>query len=245
VNEFAQGIQAWWGPGLAFAAGVVSFASPCVLPLVPGYLSFVAGSQGAERRRSILPTLLFILGFATVFTALGAVSRVFVPLLTGPAGRLVGGLVVAVVGVLMLLYALRLGSPALFAERRPLLSRVRPGPAGALPLGMAFAVGWTPCIGPVLAAILGLALAQGGGLWGATLLFSYSLGLGVPFLLVGLGVGRLTGAMGFVKRNYHWFAGTGGALLVTIGVLLVTNLWLPLLGRLGLLRLVQNFSPPI
>ncbi|MGH2724077.1 MAG: cytochrome c biogenesis CcdA family protein [Actinomycetota bacterium] len=244
MNEFAEAIQAWWGPALAFAAGVVSFASPCVLPLVPGYLSFVTGTQG-ERRRSVLPTLLFILGFATVFTALGAVSRVFVPLLTGPVGRLVGGLVVVAVGVLMLLYALRLGSPVLFTERRPLLSRVRPGPAGALPLGMAFAVGWTPCIGPVLAGILGLALAQGGGLWGATLLFSYSMGLGVPFLLVGMGVGRLTGALGFVKRNYHWFAGTSGALLVTIGVLLATNLWLPLLSRLGLLQLVQDFSPPI
>ena len=245
MNGFAEAIQSWWGPALAFAAGVVSFASPCVLPLVPGYLSFVAGSQGTRERRSILPTVLFILGFATVFTALGAVSRVFVPLLTGPVGRLAGGLVVAVIGVLMLLYALRLGSPALFAERRPLLSRVRPGAAGAFPLGMAFAVGWTPCIGPVLAAILGLALVQGGGLWGATLLLSYSLGLGLPFLLVGLGVGRLTGALGFVKRNYHWFAGTSGVLLVTIGVLLATNLWLPLLSRLGVLRLVQDFNPPI
>jgi cytochrome c-type biogenesis protein len=157
----------------------------------------------------------------------------------------VGGILVAAVGVLMLLYAFRLGSPRLFAERRPLLERVRPGPAGALPLGMAFAVGWTPCIGPVLAGILALALAQGGGLWGATLLFFYSLGLGLPFILVGLGVHRLMGALGFVKRNYHWFAGVGGSLLVGIGVLLATNLWVPLLSRLGILRLVQDFVPPL
>jgi cytochrome c-type biogenesis protein len=82
-------------------------------------------------------------------------------------------------------------------------------------------------------------------LWGATLLFFYSLGLGLPFVLIGLGVRRLTGTLTFVKRNYHWFAGVGGTLLVTIGVLLAFNLWLPLLSRLGLLRLVQGFTPPI
>jgi cytochrome c-type biogenesis protein len=110
---------------------------------------------------------------------------------------------------------------------------------------MAFAAGWTPCIGPVLAGILGLAVAQGGGVWGAVLLFSYSLGLGLPFVLIGLGVRRLTGALAFVKRNYHWIAGTGGVILVAIGVLLATDLWVPLLSRLGVLRLVQGFTPPI
>jgi cytochrome c-type biogenesis protein len=244
---FDEALQAWWGPVLAFAAGTVSFASPCVLPLVPGYLSFVTGSRGEQGtgRRALLPSLLFVLGFAVVFTSLGAFSKVLVPVVNSPAGRIVGGILVAAVGVLMLLYAFRLGSPRLFAERRPLLERVRPGPAGALPLGMAFAVGWTPCIGPVLAGILALALAQGGGLWGATLLFFYSLGLGLPFILVGLGVHRLMGALGFVKRNYHWFAGVGGSLLVGIGVLLATNLWVPLLSRLGILRLVQDFVPPL
>lgn len=244
-SEFAEALNAWWAPALAFAAGVVSCASPCVLPLLPGYLSFISGSQGEENRRPLVPMLLFVLGFATVFSALGAFSRVFVPVLRSPAGQRVAGILVVLVGALMLLFALRLGSPVLFAERRPFISRVRPGPVGALPLGMAFAVGWTPCIGPVLAGILGLALAQGGGLWGAVLLFFYSLGLGLPFVLIGLGVRRLAGALAFVKRNYHWFAGVGGALLVTIGVLLAFNLWVPLLSRLGLLRLVQGFTPPI
>lgn len=243
--EFGNAIQAWWGPALAFAAGVVSFASPCVLPLVPGYLSFMTGAQGEVERRRVLPTVLFVVGFAIVFTALGAFAGVFVPLLNHPVGRAMAGGVVVAIGVLMLLYAVRLGSPRLFAERRPLLSRIRPGPAGALPLGMAFAIGWTPCVGPVLAAILALALAQGGGPWGAILLFAYSLGLGLPFLLIGLGVARLTGALSFVRRNYHWFAGVSGTLLVGIGLLVATNQWVPLLSRLGVLRLVDGFTPPI
>lgn len=243
--DFESALQAWWAPALAFAAGVVSFASPCVLPLVPGYLSFVSGSHADEERRRVLPLLLFVLGFAIIFTLLGAFSRVFVPVVTTPAGRVASGLLVVAVGILMLLYALRLGSPTLFAERRPLLARVRPGPAAALPLGMAFAVGWTPCIGPVLAGILGLALAQGGGAWGAVLLFAYSLGLGLPFVILGLGVRRFLGVFSFVKRNYHWFAGVGGTMLVAIGILVATNQWLPLLSRLGVLRWVQNVQPPI
>lgn len=242
--EFADALAAWWGPGLAFAAGVVSCASPCVLPLLPGYLSFISGT-GEDGRRPLLPMLLFVLGFAVVFTSLGAFSSVFVPALRSPAATRIAGALVVAVGLLMLLYALRVGSPTLFAERRPFLDRVRPGPVSALPLGMAFAAGWTPCIGPVLAGILGLAVAQGGGAWGAVLLFSYSLGLGLPFVLIGLGVRRLTGALAFVKRNYHWFAGTGGVVLMAIGVLLAADLWVPLLSRLGILRLVQGFTPPI
>jgi cytochrome c-type biogenesis protein len=243
--EFGDALTAWWAPALAFAAGVVSFASPCVLPLVPGYLSFVSGSRETGERRSLLPMLLFVTGFAVVFTSLGAFSRVLVPVVNSPTGQRVAGILVLAIGVLMLLFALRLGTPALFADRRPLLARVRPGPVGALPLGMAFAVGWTPCIGPVLAAILTLALAQGGGLRGAVLLLAYSFGLGLPFVLVGLGVQRLLGALAFVKRNYHWFASVSGVLLVAIGVLLITGQWVALLSRLGLLRLVRGFTPPI
>jgi cytochrome c-type biogenesis protein len=243
--DVAPDLTVWWAPALAFAAGVVSSASPCVLPLLPGYLSFISGAEGEDERRPLLPLFLFVLGFAAVFTALGAFSKVFVPLLRSEWGGRVAGVFVMAIGLLMILYAARLGSPALFAERRPFLSRVRPGPAGAFPLGMAFAVGWTPCIGPVLAGILGLALAQGGGPWGAVLLFFYSLGLGLPFFLIGLGVRRLTTALDFVKRNYHWFAGVGGAFLMVIGVLLATNQWVPLLSRLGILRLVRGFTPPI
>jgi cytochrome c-type biogenesis protein len=249
--DVSGALEAWWAPGLAFAAGVVSCASPCVFPLLPGYVSFVSGGQAVSaeasetRERPIVPMLLFVLGFALIFTSLGAFSRTFVPIVNSAVGRRVAGIVVVAIGLLMLLYAFRLGGPRLYVERRPFLSRVRPGPMGALPLGMAFAVGWTPCVGPVLAGILGLALAQGGGAWGAVLLFFYSLGLGLPFILVGLGVRRLMGAFSFVKRNYRWFAGVSGGLLVTIGVLLATNQWVSLLSRLGLLRLVRNFTPPL
>jgi cytochrome c-type biogenesis protein len=243
--DVSQALTAWWAPGLAFAAGVVSCASPCVLPLLPGYLSFVSGAQGRTDRRPVAPMVLFVLGFAAVFTALGAFSKVFVPLFRSEWGQRVAGVLVVAIGILMVLYALRMGSPALFTERRPFLARVPTGPVGALPLGMAFAIGWTPCIGPVLAGILGLALAQGGGAWGATLLFFYSLGLGLPFVLIGLGVRRLTTALVFVKRNYHWFAGVSGGMLMAIGVLLATNLWIPLLSRLGVLRWVRGFTPPI
>jgi cytochrome c-type biogenesis protein len=243
--DVSAGLEAWWAPGLAFAAGMVSCASPCVLPLLPGYLSFISGGQGEEESRPLAAMLLFVLGFALVFSTLGAFTTTVVPIFRSELGQRIAGLAVVGIGALMLLYAMRLGNPALFAERRPFLSKVRPGPAGALPLGMAFAAGWTPCIGPVLAGILTLAAAQGGGAWGATLMFFYSLGLGLPFILVGLGVRRLMGAMRFVKRNYHWYAGVSGALLVSIGILLATNQWVPLLTRLGLLRLIRTFTPPL
>jgi cytochrome c-type biogenesis protein len=242
--EIGNALSAWWAPALAFAAGVVSCASPCVLPLLPGYLAFVSGG-GEGERRPLVPVLFFVLGFAIVFTAVGAFTETLRPVLRSQLGLRIAGVVVVAFGVLMLMEAFRVGIPALYADRRPFLSRVRPGRAGALPLGMAFAAGWTPCIGPVLAGILTLAAAQGGGAWGALLMFSYSLGLGLPFVLVGLGTQRLFGILGFVKRNYHWFAGVSGALMVAIGVLLAANLWQVFLVRIGLLRLIRGFTPPI
>jgi cytochrome c-type biogenesis protein len=143
----------------------------------------------------------------------------------------------------MILYALRLGSPSLFAERRPLLQRVHPGRAWAFPLGVAFGAGWTPCIGPVLAGVLALAAAQGGSLRGALLLFVYSMGLGIPFLLVGLGLRQLMGALTVVKRNYHWIAGVAGVVMVAIGVLVATNTWTRLLGPV--MRSIRGFTPAL
>src|SRR5262245_8839492 len=151
IADVARGVNEWWGPALAFAAGVVSFVSPCVLPLVPGYIAFVAGGQpgtaAAQQplRRRLVPILLFILGFSVVFTVLfGFTASRLTRALRSDAGQRVAGGVVLAFGVFMLLYALRLGGTWLYAERRPLLSRVKPGAAGAFPLGMAFAVGWTP-----------------------------------------------------------------------------------------------------
>ena len=238
-----RGLSSWWAPALAFAAGVVSFASPCVFPLVPGYLSFVAGGEARDEQRPVVPILLFIAGFAAVFTALGAFTGSITRILRSSAGIRISGLLIVAFGVLMILYALRLGSPSLFTERRPLLQRVHPGRGWAFPLGVAFGAGWTPCIGPVLAGVLALAAAQGGSLRGAMLLFLYSMGLGIPFLLVGLGVRHLMGALGFVKRNYHWIAGLAGVVMVAIGVLVATNTWTRLLGPV--MRSIQRFNPPL
>jgi cytochrome c-type biogenesis protein len=228
------GLSSWWAPALAFAAGVVSFASPCVLPLVPGYVSFITGTRATEGegRRPILAILLFILGFTIVFTLLGAFAGTFVPFFRNPWFQRAAGLVVLVIGLLMLGYAFRRGSPALYAERRPLLERVRPGTAGALPLGVAFAAGWTPCIGPVLGGIIAIALS-GGTVKGAALLAVYSLGLGLPFLLVGLGADRLVKRLGWVRKHYRAIAGVSGALLVTVGILMMTGLFSQTLARLS------------
>lgn len=236
------GLGSWWAPALAFAAGVVSFASPCVFPLVPGYVAFVSGGR-EEDRRTVVPILLFIAGFTVVFVALFGFTTVFFDLLRGTVGRIVTGVVIAGFGLLLLLYALRAGWVALYAERRPLLERVRPGPVWAFPLGMAFAAGWTPCIGPVLAGILAIAAGQGSEARGAFLLLAYSVGLGLPFLLVGLGIGRLVNVLDVLKRNYHWIAGVSGGIMLTIGVLVATNLWVRLLAPV--LRAVNRFTPVI
>jgi cytochrome c-type biogenesis protein len=220
------GLSSWWAPALAFVAGVVSFASPCVLPLVPGFLSFVTGTRATEGRgrRPLVPILLFILGFTIVFTLLGAFAGTFVRLIRDDWFQRVAGLVVALLGALMIGYALRRGSPRLYAERRPLLERIRPGTVGAFPLGVAFAAGWTPCIGPVLGGIL--AIAAGGGTGrGVALLLTYSAGLGLPFLLIGLGVDRSMAAFGWIRRRYRAIAAVSGVLLVTAGILLMTGLF--------------------
>jgi len=240
-----QGLTTWWAPLLAFLAGVLSFASPCVFPLVPGYVSFVTGTQmeGEGPRKSLGPVVLFIAGFALIFTLLGAFSSVFVPIMKSALGLRVAGLVVLLFGAAMVVYALRVGRPSLYAEHRPFLSRVKPGPAGALPLGMAFAVGWTPCIGPVLGGILLLAGAQGGSVKGAGLLFVYSMGLGVPFLLVAIGIGWGMRRLDWIKRNYRWVAGISGGLMMLVGVLLISGYWLQLLAPM--LQWVQRFQTPL
>ena len=140
----------------------------------------------------------------------------------GDVGQRIGGALVIAFGVLMIGYAFGRGSMALYAERRPFLQKVRPGTVGALPLGMAFAAGWTPCIGPVLASILAIAASGSTGRRGV-LLIAYSAGLGVPFLLVGLGVTRFMGAFGWVKRHYSAIAAVSGALMIAVGVLLFTG----------------------
>jgi cytochrome c-type biogenesis protein len=214
----------------AFGGGLVSFLSPCVLPLVPGYVSMVTGldiatlqddSRG-NARRIVATTALFVFGFAAVFVALGLSASAFGQLLRDHQSLLtrVSGTVMLAMG-LFLLGSMFLRAPWLYQERRfaPHLGRF--GTAAPVVAGAAFGFGWSPCIGPILGSILGIAATQDRVVAGATLLIAYSLGLGVPFLLTGLLLGRLGGAFGWVKRHFPLIVGTAAAVLCLFGVLLM------------------------
>lgn len=218
---------------VAFGAGIISFVSPCVLPLVPSYLSMmsgvgvstVAGSAGptavaADRRRLLWSSLLFVAGFSFVFAILEATaSALFHPLQTNKPilGDIAGGLIVAM-GVLL---ALQL--PWMQREHRMAVQPSRLGPWVAPVMGMTFAFGWTPCITPVLAAVLGLASSGGTLARGEEMLVAYSLGLGVPFVVTGLAFGRLSGALRFARRHSRAVSLVSGLVLATLGVLIITG----------------------
>ncbi|MEX0985447.1 MAG: cytochrome c biogenesis protein CcdA [Actinomycetota bacterium] len=218
---------------LALVAGVISFSSPCCLPLMPGYVSYVSGVAGvsatatAVRHRTLGAAALFVLGFALVFTAMGAsASALGSQILQHRIGLTqIAGVVVLAFGLTMLGVV---RAPFLYRERRLALHRIQPGPAGALPLGAAFAVGWTPCIGPVLAAILAVAASTSTPARGAALLFTYSLGLGIPFLLLAAGVARGGRFLEWLRRRARAIEIVGGSLLVAMGVLMVTGAWVSL-----------------
>jgi cytochrome c-type biogenesis protein len=217
---------------VAAAAGFISFASPCVLPLVPGYLSYVSGvsGQAVERgggqlRRLLGGVALFVLGYSLVFVALGATLGALTAWLFAHHAAVTR---VAGVGVIAMgLFLAGVVKPAfLYRERRLRYDRIPAGLTGALPLGMAFGFGWTPCIGPTLGAVLGLTAAGGGGLRrGAVLLFVYSLGLGIPFVIAALGFRGAVGRFPALRRRFRFFELAGGGMLAVIGLLLVTGLW--------------------
>ncbi len=218
---------------LALAGGIVSFISPCCLPLMPGYVSYVSGVASTEigtvvvRRRVLGAAVLFVTGFATVFTLLGASASLFGSLILAHRQGLIraAGIFIVLMG---LASAGIVRVPFLYREARMDLRRIRSGPAGAVPLGMAFAVGWTPCIGPVLAGILTAAAATQTVLAGAGLLLVYSLGLGIPFILLAVGYTRAGGVFGWLRRHGRAVELAGGLLLVAMGLLMITGQWLEL-----------------
>jgi len=220
---------------VAFAAGLVSFVSPCVLPLIPAYLSFVSGvaapDLGRRRARVSIATSAFVLGFGIVFMLAGAgvglLGAQFVHHRSGL--ELAGGILVTVMGLTML--APRIG--LLQREwRLPMGARPR-GPVGALAVGAAFAVGWSPCIGATLSSILVIAGTAGHAGTGAVLLAAYSLGLGVPFLATGLLIDLFGDASRAVRSHWLAISRTAGAVTVAMGVLLATGQLAAITSRLA------------
>ena len=215
-------------PIAAFLAGLVSFLSPCVLPLVPGYVSLISGvgveelkvQEASIFRKLMLNSVAFILGFSIVFITLGAISTE-----VGQLAAQYKSTLAEVAGVIIILFGLHLTGilriNALYADKR--LHNVKGGstPWGAFAIGFAFAFGWTPCVGPILAVILGFAAAQNSVSKGVFLLTIYSLGLAVPFLLTALGIERFLKFYGGFRRHMHVVEVVSGGLLIALGVLLV------------------------
>jgi cytochrome c-type biogenesis protein len=230
--------------GVAALVGVISFASPCVLPLVPGYLSYVAGLVGtgapagaradgsggtatavrtevSPRARMVLGAVLFVLGFTAVFVAFGAAF--------GGLGRLMlqyADVLNRVFGVVTILVGLGfLGWLPLLQRTRRLSTRPAAGLAGAPLLGIVFGLGWTPCLGPTLSAVYSLAFSEATAARGALLGLAYCLGLGIPFVLVALGARSAMAATTFLRRHARTVTRVGGAVLVVVGLLLLTGAW--------------------
>jgi len=288
---------------VAFFVGTVSFFSPCILPLLPGYLSFASGLSGeqaatvspevfkaahsqsgsrprrwtywfvvplfwragslirrqlraeralpedlrvvvkAARKRTLFGILLFVLGFATMFTGLGIAASFIGDFLLRNLKSItrIAGAVVIVMGIAFLVPGL---FPFLEKERRPFLRRVKPGIAGAYPLGLAFAAGWTPCVGPGLGVMLTLGATQGSAWRAGLLLFFFSMGFGVWFLLAGLGIGFAVNTSQWLRTRLRIVQMVGGIFMLAIGVLLVSDQWNNVIGPIQ--RTVNGwFTPPI
>ena len=214
--------------GISFLAGILSFLSPCVLPLVPGYISLISGvsvdrlKDGVDSRSAvILNSLAFNAGLSIIFVALGTTAGlVGAAIISNPWVRIIGGLVIIAFG-LQLIGLLKIG--ALYKDTRFFSNEKPRGMFGSLTLGLAFAAGWTPCIGPILGGIIGLAATSGGWKSGLILSSFYSAGLAVPFLLTGLGINKFLGFYSNFRKHLHKVEVVSGIILIMIGVLVMTN----------------------
>jgi cytochrome c-type biogenesis protein len=256
---------------IAAAAGLVSFLSPCCLPLLPGYLAYVTGNAGAEANqpakrasvtvgagppavrpepaprfrvlgRTVMGTVLFVLGFAAVFTSYGAAFGAIGTVLLEHQAT-----VTRVLGAVTIVLGLMFAG---FGSRIPIAGRTfrigyqpKAGLAGAPLLGVLFGVGWTPCIGPTLAAILALSTGTGGAARGAVLSFAYSLGLGIPFVIAAAGAQRAFRLYAVARRHARTVMRIGGFLLIVVGLLEVSGLWAELISRLQVF--VATWRPPL
>ena len=238
---------------LAFAAGIVSFASPCVLPLAPGYLSYVTGLTGAEiageerggtttvavKSRVLLGSVLFVMGFSVAFVSYG--------LLFGGLGSLLleyQSIISRVLGVIVIIMGLSFMGVIPGMQREWRMHRMPSYSVwGAPVLGVLFGLGWTPCIGPALTAVQSLAFTEGSAARGALLSFVYCLGLGLPFILLGLLFRQAAGTLAWVRRHYALIMRIGGGLLVAIGILLVSGVWDSI--TIWMRTLVPGFETPL
>jgi cytochrome c-type biogenesis protein len=216
----------------AFIAGFLSFISPCVLPLIPGYVSFVSGvsledmrgdaAVSSARRHVLVTSLFFVLGFSLVFVALGATASVVGQFLFERQP-----LLAKIAGVLLVIFGLHTMGvfriALLESEKRMQANRKPAGPLGATLVGIAFAFGWSPCIGPILGGILALAASKDTVWEGTQLLAVYSVGLGIPFLLTSIAINQFFAVTKRIRKHYHAIELVSGGLLVAIGVLIFTN----------------------
>jgi cytochrome c-type biogenesis protein len=212
---------------IALLGGLVSFFSPCVLPLVPGYLSYVTGVTGtdlaeARRGRMALGATLFVLGFTAVFVSGGALFGFF-----GQTLQEERDVLTKVLGVLMVVMGVFFMGLMPWLTQREYRFHRRPttGLVGAPLLGALFGIGWTPCIGPTLASVLALSSDQASAGRGAILTVAYCAGLGVPFVLAAVAFRKALGAFGWVKRHYVWVMRVGGTMMIATGLLLLTGAW--------------------
>jgi cytochrome c-type biogenesis protein len=228
---------------IALLAGLIAFASPCVLPLVPGYLAYVGGFAATQERkgrgRLVVGVLLFILGFSVVFVALNLVFATAGVLLIPWID-----IITRIAGVVLIVMGLVFIGQFSFLQRsfKPEW-RVATGLGGAPLLGVVFGLGWAPCIGPTLAAVLTLSTGSGSAWRGVLLGIVYCLGLGIPFLLVALGLNWVTGSVAWLKRHIRVINIIGGALLIVIGLLMVTGVWRIIISSFG--AVIGSFVSPI